>query len=71
MNRDPCTAAGMPGLSHFCCRALKGLLHFVGNLNETEGLILQTANTPIVLNETFHGLIPTPVNSRKVVDFTD
>lgn len=41
----------MPGLSHFCCRALK-VLHFVGNLREeTEGLILQAANTPIVFKK--------------------
>lgn len=69
VNRDPCTVPGTPGLSHFCCRALN-ILHFLGNLSEeTEGLILQTANTPIVLNKTFHGLIKISVNSRQMVDF--
>lgn len=71
INRDPCTVPGIPGLSHFCCRALK-VLHFVGNLSkESEGLILQTAITPIVLNKAFRGLIKIPLTSRKMVDFID
>lgn len=72
VNKEHYTALGTPGFSHFCCRAFKVLLPFGGNLNEeTEGLVLQTANILIVLNKTIHGLIQSPMNSRQVVDFTD
>ena len=72
VNEKRYSALGMPGFSHFYRRAFKVLLHFEGNLSEeTEGLILQTANILIVLNKTFHGLFQSPMNSRKTVDFTD
>lgn len=55
MNKEWYTALSMPGFSHFYCRASE-VLHFTGNLSEeTEGLILQAANTLIVLNKTSMG----------------
>lgn len=49
MNKEWYAALSMPGFSHFYCRASE-VLHFRGNLSEeTEGLILQAANTLIVL----------------------